>query len=249
EPTPSAVAPISTSKRATSEDPPPAKRTKRTDATGALIKQGNPLQKTVLFQAALHKLPDELLLQIAGLTGPDGEGVDLNLRSVSKQMKVIADDQLSPKQRFLMENGPTLHAAGHSATDMLYLAGRPEDRQNFVVTHGQTLHAAGHSATDMLYLAGRPEDRQNFVLTHGQTLHAAGHSAEDMLYLAGRPEDRQNFVVTHGQTLHAAGHSAEDMLHLAGRPEDRQNFVVTHGQTLHAAGHSATEMLFLPIPA
>ncbi|MGF6284769.1 hypothetical protein ABH912_005489 [Pseudomonas sp. BT76 TE3572] len=51
---PSAVAPISTSTSTTAPpEPPEPQRAARTDATGALIKPGNPSQKTSLSQAAL----------------------------------------------------------------------------------------------------------------------------------------------------------------------------------------------------
>jgi hypothetical protein len=113
--------------------------------------------------SALLGLSNELLFKIAGKTAEgDGRGVNLNLRLVSKQMKLIADDQMSSKQ-FVVTNGQTLQASGHSPTDMLYLAGR-QDRRDFVVTNGQTLQASGHNPTDMSYLAGKPENERNAVL-------------------------------------------------------------------------------------
>lgn len=81
------------------------------NATGGLIKPGNSSEKTVLLN-----LPNELLLQVARRTGPDGEGINFNLRRVSKQMRAIANKQLPPMQRFRLENGPELHAtAGYDA--------------------------------------------------------------------------------------------------------------------------------------
>ncbi|NJP03640.1 hypothetical protein HBH25_22750 [Pseudomonas sp. hsmgli-8] len=142
--------------------------------------------------SALLGLPNELLLQIAGGTGKRSDGVNLSLRQVSKQMKVIADDQLSPRQRFVIENGQALQAVGHTGKDMRFLAAKPEDQRNFVLTHGQALQAVGHTGQDMLFLAAKPEDQRNFVLTHGQALQAVGHTGKDMRFLAAKPEDQRN---------------------------------------------------------
>ncbi|MFC6478836.1 hypothetical protein ACFQDN_23185 [Pseudomonas asuensis] len=62
----------------------------------------------VQHPSALMKLPNELLLQIGGGTANRGEGVNLGLRSVNKQMKVIANDQMSAKQRFLQKTVKSL---------------------------------------------------------------------------------------------------------------------------------------------
>ena len=66
--------------------------------------------RTARPPSALLGLPNELLMQIAGGTGPSGEGVNISLRRVNRQMKDIADDQMATQQRFVVENGQTLQA-------------------------------------------------------------------------------------------------------------------------------------------
>lgn len=189
--TPSAVAPHSTPTTAT-----PEPQRARTDATGAEIKQGNPSQKTSLSGAALHKLPNELLLQIAGSTGPRGKGVNLSLRRVSQQMKVIADDQMSPNQRFLVQNGQNLHAAGyHAGSDMNTLAARPATEQQFVLNNAQRLQAVGYNGEKMNVLAAMPAAARDFVLTHAQQLRANGYNyAFQINRLAAQPDQREAFL-------------------------------------------------------
>ncbi|WP_223538298.1 hypothetical protein [Pseudomonas sp. GL-B-16] len=200
---------------------------------------------TARHPSGLLDLPNELLLQIADSTGKRGEGVNLSLRHVNKQMKFIADAQMSPEQRFVIENGQTLQAVGHTALEMRWLAVLPKDQQNFVLTHVQTLKTLGYTALEMRWLAILPEDQQNFILAHGQTLKTLGHTATEMRLLAPEPEDQRNFVLTHGQTLKTLGHTATEMRRLAAKPEDRRNFVLAHGQMLKTLGHTATEMRLL----
>jgi len=72
-PTASSVAPHAISTTAT----PEPQSAGRADATGGQIKPGNASQKTSLSQATLQNLPPELLVQIAGRTGPNEEGLNL----------------------------------------------------------------------------------------------------------------------------------------------------------------------------
>ena len=124
---------------------------------------------TARHPSALLGLPNELLLQIAGSTGTRGEGVNLSLRRVNPQMKAIADDQLSPKQRFLVENGQKLHAVGYDSKAMTALAARPAAERDFVLANGQQLHAAGYNyGFKMNALAARPDQRNAFLRQIGQ---------------------------------------------------------------------------------
>lgn len=87
-----------------------------------------------------------MLLKIAESTGKCGEGVNLSLRQVSKTMKVIADDQMSSKQRFIMENGQKLQAlpaTGDVQTEQTILGYACLSRQ---AVHK---HGSGHPATGL----------------------------------------------------------------------------------------------------
>ena len=188
-PTFSADPPHSASTKATPEAPQHPLSMERTNATGGTIKAGNSSQKTSLSKAAFLDLPNEMVLQIVGDTGPNGEGIDLNLRPVSKGMQVIADKQLSPKQRFRIEYGPTLHAtAGYDAHAMRDLARLTPAQQNFALTNGQMLHAtAGYNGTSINGLATLTPAQQSFVLTHGPRLHTSdGYDSHDINRLAVR---------------------------------------------------------------
>lgn len=192
------------------------------------------------------RLPDELLIEMVRGTGKNGEGVNLSLRETDERMKGIAEDQMSPKQRFVIENGQTLKASGHSASDMRFLASQPKVLQAFVVNHGETLKASGYSPLDIQSLFELSQHLQAFVIAHGETLKASGHSPWEMRSLFGlNKENVQKFVVDHGETLKTSGHSPLDMQFLASRPEDVQKFVVDHGDTLQASGHSPSDMQFL----
>jgi hypothetical protein len=84
DPTPSAVAPHSSSTPATPEPPEP-QRAERTDATGALIKPGNSSQKTSLSRLALHNLPNETLM----IAGYSSDSTRRALRRVGKHLQAI----------------------------------------------------------------------------------------------------------------------------------------------------------------
>ncbi|TPG90008.1 hypothetical protein EAH72_30740 [Pseudomonas caspiana] len=157
-------------------------------------------------RSALLNLPNELLLKIAGSTRTHGEGVNLSLRRVSKQMKVIADDQLSPKQRFLVENAPTLHAtAGYDGNAISVLARLTPAQQSFALTNGPTLHAtAGYDGNAINGLSTQVPAQQSFALTNGPTLHAtAGYDGNAISVLAKLTPAQQSFALTNGPTLHA----------------------------------------------
>jgi hypothetical protein len=196
--------------------------------------------------SALLGLSNELLFKIAGETAEDGgKGLNFNLRLVSKDMKIIADDQMSPEQRFITENRQTLETSGHKRRAVLSLAGESKDIQNFVVTHGKTLQASEHKPYDMWTLASRSEDIQNFVVRHVRTLDALGYTPHSMKSLASGSQDIRNFVVTHGPKLGALGHSPHSISLLAGESEDIRNFVVMHCESLQASGHTLPDMVLL----
>ncbi|WP_223538289.1 F-box protein, partial [Pseudomonas sp. GL-B-16] len=167
DPTPSAVAPISTS-TSTRATPEP-QRAERTDATGAQIKQGNPSQKTSLSRLTLQDLPNETLMMIAGHSS---DSTRLALRGVSKHLREIAQTKTSATQNFIFANGTALQALGYDAGKMEYLATRPAAEQSLVLEHGAALQALGYDAGKMGYLATRPAAEQSFVLEHGKALLA-----------------------------------------------------------------------------
>ncbi|WP_194483512.1 hypothetical protein [Pseudomonas asuensis] len=101
---------------------------------------------TARHPSALLGLPNELLLQIAGSTARQSEGINLSLRRVSKHMKLIADDQMSSRQRFLTEHAQTLSASGYGRASMEDLLHLSPAQQNFALTNGPRLHAtAGYN--------------------------------------------------------------------------------------------------------
>ncbi|WP_223538130.1 hypothetical protein [Pseudomonas sp. GL-B-16] len=209
---------------------------------------------TARHPSALLGLPNELLLQIAGSTGKRGEGVDLSLRGVNQHMKAIADDQLSPKQRFLAENGQNLHAAGYDRADINALARLTPAQQNFALTNGPALQAtAGYNGHAISDLASFTPAQQNFALTNSPTLRAtAGYDGYAINRLARRTPAQQNFALTNGQKLHAtAGYNGHAIVVLAQLPPAVQNFALTNGPALHATagydGHAINDLaIFTP---
>ncbi len=185
--------------------------------------------------SALLRLPNELLLQIAGSTGKRGEGVDLSLRGVNQHMKAIADDQTSPKQRFVIEHGQNLHAAGYSRADIIDLARLTPVQQNFALTKGPVLQAtAGYNGQTISILASFTPAEQNFALTNGPTLRAtAGYDSYAINDLAQTTPAEQNFALTNGQALHAAGYDGHAINDLARATPAEQNFALTNGRELH----------------
>ncbi|WP_223538248.1 hypothetical protein [Pseudomonas sp. GL-B-16] len=186
--------------------------------------------------SALLRLPNELLLQIAGSTGKRGEGVDLSLRGVNQHMKAIAGDQLSPKQRFVIEHGQNLHAAGYSRADINDLARLTPAQQNFALTNGPTLRAtAGYDGYAINWLARRTPAEQNFALTNGPALHAtAGYNHYAISWLGRLTPAQQDFALTNGQELHAtAGYDGHAINDLARATPAEQNFALTNGRELH----------------
>ncbi len=199
--------------------------------------------------SGLLGLPNELLLQIAGSTGKRGEGVNLSLRGVNKHMKAIADDQLSPKQRFLAEKGQNLHGAGYDAYAINALAKATPAQQNFALTNGPALQAtAGYDGLAISTLARLTPAQRDFALTNGPELHAtAGYDGYAINRLARYTPAQQNFALTNGPELHAtAGYDAYAINDLAIFSPAQQDFALTNGQELHATarydGHAINDL-------
>jgi hypothetical protein len=112
DPTPSAVAPHSTSTPTTPEPPEP-QRAERTDATGALIKPGNSLQKTSLSQLALHNLPLGV-----GLGRGNGEKVSMTLTNIS-------DIDKNQKNQAVEEFNSSLSKKVEDGLKQYFLQGKP----------------------------------------------------------------------------------------------------------------------------
>ena len=194
---------------------------------------------------SLLSLPNELLQQIAEQTGQRNNGVNVSLRGVNRHMKAIADRQLSDGQRFLVQNGESLEAMGHSAVDMQFLGTRSAAEQGFVLANGARLKELGHNSFAIRELAACPAAQQSFVLTNGARLKALGYRAVVMRFLAACPAAEQDFVLANGAPLKEMGHSVGATQFLATRPAAEQAFVLANGTRLQALGHSAGAMLRL----
>lgn len=200
----------------------------------------------------LSNLPNELLLQIASNTGVRGKGVNLSMRGVNQQMRAIAERQMSPRRRFLVENGQSLSKAGYSRHAMHVLSGLTPAQQHFALTHGPALHAtAGYDGYDINDLVRLPPTQQHFAVTHGPTLRATvGYHAQDINFLSHLTPAQQHFAMTYGPTLRAtAGYDPQDINDLADSTPAQQHFAVTNGPTLFATagynGDTINELTFL----
>lgn len=192
-----------------------------------------------LPQPALLRLPMELKLHIASYT-KDDKGLNLSLRGVNRHMKVVADDQTSPAQLFLMRNGKSLSAAGYQRFEMNQLAERTVDQQTFVLKNARDLHVQGYtSGWQINDLAARPPAEGEFVLKHAKKLHAAGYrDGMEINTLAKESATRQQFVLDNAKKLHAAGYKGYSMNRLATCSATEQKFVLDHAQYLHANGYT-----------
>jgi hypothetical protein len=112
---------------------------------------------------ALHKLPNEILIKIAGYSS---DSTRLALRGVSKHLQEIAQTKTSATQNFIFAKGAALQEMGHDVIDMWILAARPAAQQNFVLKHGADLKTLGYDAGDMHDLARRSPAEQDLVLAN-----------------------------------------------------------------------------------
>ena len=204
---------------------------------------------TVLPPSTLLGLPNELLLLIAGSTGRRGTGINTSLRAVNKQMKDIADHQMSPKQRFVTENQQSLRGAGYSRYALDALLNCTVAQQNFALAHGPVLHAsAGYHGNAINALAILPAAQQNFVLMNAQTLHVTcGYDPGAINVLARLPLAQQNFSLINGPVLHTtAGFDGYAINELATKAPAHRNFALANGPTLRAtAGYNARAITVL----
>ncbi|TPG87734.1 hypothetical protein EAH72_34270 [Pseudomonas caspiana] len=175
----------------------------------------------------LLKLPNELLLNIAAYTGTDGQGTELNLRAVNRQLKGIADKSLSSVQDFVITHGKVLEASGYEGWEMHALAIQPVDEQNFLLSNNrENLYGAGYHGYEMNELANQPVDQQKFVLDNLNTLKAAGYEGYEMNVLARRPTDEQLFVLNNYLSLKEEGYNGWAMNNLAAQPDVERNAVL-----------------------
>lgn len=196
---------------------------------------------TTRHASALQHLPDEILLQIAGRSGNSGSGVNLSLRGVSQHLKVIADDQMSPKQQFIIENSKHLETLGLTAWDMRRLADRPNEQRAYILAHGQKLRSLGALPNEMFIYAAMPENARNLIASHGEALQAAGYDLTSMMNLSNFKKNVIDYAVSHCQTLHALGFQSFEITNIALVPK-KANFLASHGQALQALGFARVEM-------
>ncbi|MFC6478721.1 hypothetical protein ACFQDN_22405 [Pseudomonas asuensis] len=190
------------------------RRASETPVSMTLPRPSTVVASTARHPSALLGLPNELLMHIAGSTGKQSEGINLSWRRVSKHMKVIADDQMSSRQRFLTEYAQTLSASGYGRTSVQDLLDLNPTQQSFALTNGPTLRAtAGYNGFTINDLAEYIPAVQNFALTHGPTLHAtAGYNGYDINGLANLLPAYQQFALANGAALHArSGYDGESI--------------------------------------
>jgi hypothetical protein len=92
---------------------------------------------------ALHKLPNETLMTIAGYSSDSSLRA---LRGVNQHLKAIAQTKTSAPQNFIFANGAALQAMGFRAFYMQKLAECPAAEQAFVLARGAALLAARSAA-------------------------------------------------------------------------------------------------------
>ncbi|MFC6478328.1 hypothetical protein ACFQDN_20160 [Pseudomonas asuensis] len=86
-----------------------------------------------LGSSNLATLPNETLDRIAGHTASTNPNGLLALRQTQWHLNAIADSHITPAQRFRINHGQMLHAAGHDADQMRALAIRPEEEREAVM--------------------------------------------------------------------------------------------------------------------
>ncbi|WP_229685505.1 hypothetical protein, partial [Pseudomonas asuensis] len=174
-----------------------------------------------LGSSNLATLPNETLDRIAGhIASNDPNGV-LALRQTNWHLNAIADSQITPTQRLLINQGQTL--GNFSKTEIKSFLKLLPARQEFVLQHGPLLNSVGYSSGMMMGLAARPRDKQDFVTGNAQTLKDAGFSGFRIYHVSELDNDRRNFVMNNLATLLAAGMNGDEIYSLARKSADVRN--------------------------
>ncbi|WP_061800691.1 hypothetical protein [Serratia ficaria] len=190
--------------------------------------------------SGLLGLPNESLLAIAGNSAE--AGVNLNLRNVNRQMKAIGDALLSPRQRFVVENGAFLHDLDFTTEQITRLSYSNDDVKRFVKNNGEVLKNARFDGGDMVSLGQRTSTQRNFVLDNLAILKEAGYRGLHMVYFGDLAPTEQNSLLSHITELKDLGYIDWQMNDFARLNASRQRFVLRNGTALKEAGYSGHQM-------